>query len=538
MFGDILAAAGGIGLFLLGMLILTEGLREAAGAMLRGLLARSTRTPLLGALAGAAATAVLQSSSAVTVLAVGFVGAGLMSFPQALGVIFGANVGTTVTGWLVAVLGFRLDLGTAAMPVVLAGVLLRMFARPRLARIGWALTGFGMLFVGIRAMQDAMAAFEGMVTPDDFPGDGLGGRLLLVLIGAAVTVVVQSSSAGVATALAALATGAISLPQAMALVIGMDIGTTGTAALATLGRSAAARQTGFAHVIYNLMTGVMAFLLLGPVSALAEPWVAEGGIGAAQLALVAFHSGFNALGVVLVLPFARPFARLIQRLVPERGPSLTRRLDPGILSEPVLAVGAAALTADEIARDLAATLAEALAPDGPAPGLAERLAAAQEALGAARAYLDRIAAASDDLALHGRMIGTMHMLDHLLRLSHRIAQSDRIATLPADPRLRRLAGTLRVAASRLAAGEADPAWLDRVRRLMRGQRDGFRARTVHDAAHRRLGIDATLARLDAMRWLHRVAYHLWRVAHHARRNGAGALPHPPDSEAALDIAAD
>ena len=139
-----------------------------------------------------------------------------------------------------------------------------------MAHIGTALAGFSLLFVGIDMMQDGMGAFQGLVTPDRFPPDTLSGRLQLVLLGVLVTVVTQSSSAGVAAALAAIASGAITLPQAAAMVIGMDIGTTFTAALATVGGSTAARQTGFAHVIYNVLTGVMAFVLLGPFIALME----------------------------------------------------------------------------------------------------------------------------------------------------------------------------------------------------------------------------------------------------------------------------
>jgi phosphate:Na+ symporter len=200
---------GGVGLFLLGMLVLTGGLRGLAGDALRRLLARFTRSPVSGAIAGAVTTAVIQSSSATTVTAVGFVGAGLLSFPQALGIVFGANIGTTVTGWLVAILGFKLELATIAPPLLVAGVLLRLFASGTARQAGWALAGFSLLFIGIDALQQGMGAFEGRVTPENFPEDSPSGRLRLVLIGVAITLVTQSSSAGVATAMVALGTGAI-----------------------------------------------------------------------------------------------------------------------------------------------------------------------------------------------------------------------------------------------------------------------------------------------------------------------------------------
>ena len=147
---------GGVGLFLLGMLVLTDGLQRLAGPALRRGLARFTSSPASGAAAGAVATALIQSSSATTVATIGFVGAGLLTFSQALGIIFGANIGTTITGWLVAVLGFKLDLGLIVLPLVFLGVLLKIFGRGRMQHLGWALAGFSLLFIGIDAMQQGL----------------------------------------------------------------------------------------------------------------------------------------------------------------------------------------------------------------------------------------------------------------------------------------------------------------------------------------------------------------------------------------------
>ncbi|MDH3668267.1 MAG: Na/Pi symporter, partial [Paracoccaceae bacterium] len=346
MTAELLLAVGGIGLFLVGMIMLTEGLKGLAGRALRRVLAQFTATPLSGAVTGALTTAVVQSSSATTVTAVGFVGAGLITFPQALGIVFGANLGTTTTGWLVALLGFKLQLGTIALPLVFAAALMRLFGSPRLDMLGTALAGFSLLFIGIDAMREGLDALEGAVTPSDFPGDSLIGRLQLVLIGAAVTAVTQSSSAGVAAALAALAAGAINFPQAAVMVIGMNVGTTLTALIATLGGSTAMRRTGYAHLIFNVITGLVAFLLLGPFIAAIGRFGA-GGDG--LIAVVTFHTVFNLLGVVLFLPFAEPFAGLVTRLVRERGPTLTRRLGKPILRDPDAATDAAAATAEEIA---------------------------------------------------------------------------------------------------------------------------------------------------------------------------------------------
>ena len=262
MTSDALGIFGGLGLFLLGMAVMTEGLRDLAGRALRRTLASCTRNPWTGALTGAFATALIQSSSVTTVMAVGFVGAGLLTFPQALSVVLGANVGTTVTGWLVALLGFKLDLKEIVLPLIFLGALMRLFGRRRVGAAGYALAGFGLIFAGIAMLQTGMEAFRDVVTPQTFPPDTILGRLLLVFIGVLITVATQSSSAGVATATTALHVGNISLSQAASMVIGMNVGTTVTAALAAVGGSVSTRRTALGHVIYNLLTGAGAFLLL------------------------------------------------------------------------------------------------------------------------------------------------------------------------------------------------------------------------------------------------------------------------------------
>lgn len=541
MTGNILIGLGGLGTFLVGMIILTGGLRELSGGAMRRLLVRFTRSPWRGAAAGALMTAIIQSSSATTVTAVGFVGAGLLTFPQGLGIIFGANIGTTATGWLVALFGFKLQLGQIALILVLAGALVRLLGRGWLRPLGWAVAGFGLMFVGIDGMQLGLAQFEGLVTPTDFPQDTLFGRLQLVAIGVAITLVTQSSSAGVAAALVALAAGAVSFTQAAAMVIGMDIGTTFTAVVATFGGSVASRQTGYAHVVYNVLTGTLAFFLLGPFAALIGPWLDQDAAGNAQFALVGFHTAFNVLGVCLVLPFARPFAALIVWLVPERGPALLRRLDDRLLSSPAAAVEAAITSLGEISGELRAILASLLTPGLPRRRDATGLARIHEALLALRDFLEKIRTAPNDPPLHHRHLAAMHALDHLSRLSQRCARPPGITTLTEEPRLRRLSSLVRSAA--LAGGQAGaPAMteqtLNRLRGLLRRQRRVFRQRTVDAAAQQRISADTTLSRLDAIRWLHRVAYHLWRIAHHMQRAEEQALTPADRTQSALDAEED
>ncbi len=513
MFLSFMSALGGVGLFLIGMLLLTDGLKALAAQRMRDVLSRFTSTPLSGAVTGALTTAVIQSSSATTVAAVGFVASGLLTFPQALGVIFGANVGTTLTGWLVAVLGFKLDLGQIALPFVFFGAIARLAFRGRIALAGQALAGFCLIFIGIEHMKDGLDAFSGVATPTDFPPDTLFGRLQLVLIGMLITVVTQSSSAGVATALAALGAGAINFPQAAALVIGMDVGTTFTAALATIGGGTMARRTGYAHVIYNVMTGVMAFFLLGPFQLVAG---ALTGNGDSQIALVAFHSFFNALGVVLVLPLARPFAQLIEHLVPEKGSDLTSRLDPLVLRDPHAAASLAGQTVAHLETLIIERLRNRLGEKSSAYEELDREDLAK-AIAETRTYLDKIIVPPNDMAFQEELKGLFHILDHLSRLLYRCDQQQRIDELSLDHRLKRLAGLLLGVtdiSTRQKDAKTQEKTLDRLRSLMRRQRRLNRDRLIAMGAADAVPAETVWLKLDALRWLHRVSYHLWRIRLH------------------------
>ncbi|WP_422375949.1 Na/Pi cotransporter family protein [Roseibium sp.] len=514
MVWDVLSALGGVGLFLVGMLLLTDGLKALAGQRMREVLARFTSTPLSGAATGTMTTAIVQSSSATTVAAVGFVASGLLTFPQALGIIFGANVGTTLTGWLVAILGFKLDLGQIALPFVFLGVVLRIAFKGKTALAGQALAGFCLIFIGIEHLKTGLDAFGGLVTPTDFPPDTLFGRLQLVAIGILITLVTQSSSAGVATALAALGAGAISFPQAAALVIGMDVGTTFTAVLATLGGGTMARRTGFAHVIYNLMTGLMALALLTPFNVVARPLI-EG--GDPQIALVAFHSVFNLAGVVLILPFARPFARLIEWIVPAREAPLTRALDPLLLEDPRTATVLVRQTVDDL-RDATIGLLRTRLTSATATLEETEPGALTKAIAATRAYLDRIPVFPKEAAHERQVRALYHSLDHLGRLLYRCSQQDRILELSRDHRLLRLSGLLNGAISHSNAQDAPPPnpvaceeLFDRLRVLMRRQRRRQRDILIARAAAKTLPAETVWLKLDALRWLHRVSYHLWRL---------------------------
>lgn len=520
----ILQILGGIGLFLFGMEMMTGALRDLGGPGLRRALARFTTSPVKGALTGAVVTALTQSSSATMVTVIGFVGAGLMAFPQAVGVILGANVGTTLTGWMVTLLGFKLQLGAVALPLLLPAALLRLIGHGRWQRLGAALAGFALIFVGIEAMQAATAGADARLIPALLPPDNWAGRAVLVALGAAVTLVTQSSSAGVAVALALLGAGAIGFAEAAALVIGMDIGTTGTAVLASLGGSRAMRLTGLAHVFYNLLTGAIAFVLLG----LAAPWVLGLARGDAQLGLVLFHSGFNLVGALAILPLAGPFARLVERLVPASGDPLGDLPDRRLLSDAGAALDAVGAALSRVADVLFAALAAGLRGRRGVAARAALTLRAEAMLDALEEYLARLVLPSDQPAPLARYVALLHLADHLHRLAHRLTQGGRMTRLRADPGLRRAGLAL---AGRLEQGGDAPqeaARLDRLarlieRRMARLRRAGLAP--VKGAA------DDPFERTDAMRWLMRSADHAARIAHYR------AGPAPAGTESGADSGA-
>jgi phosphate:Na+ symporter len=512
---------GGIGLFLLGMVLLTDGLRTAAGSALRNVLARFAGGTPRAILSGAALTALVQSSSATVLTTIGFVSAGLLTLRQAIGIIFGANIGTTSTGWLVSLLGLKLDIGALAMPLVGAGALLRLLTRDRTAAAGMAIAGFGLIFVGIDVLQQGMAELGGRIDKAMFPAVTIGGRLLLVMVGVAMTVVMQSSSAAVATTLAALHGGAITLEQAAALVVGQNIGTTVTAAIAAIGASVPAQRTAVAHIMFNVLTSAIAFFLV-PAAVYVE---LRFGITEPAVLIAAFHTGFNIIGLLILAPAIAPFTRLVERLVPERAPALTRHLDPSVAELPQVAVEAAHRVVIESGDVVFGELQRALAE--PRRDNIDRTAldAAAAALLQTRRFVASIRTAG--LAEHARHLSLHHAMDHIDRLAERLVNHTPESP-PADPafdELREEAMSLLTAVRGwLQHGEATgrpavpPANLD-------GQCAQLSARI---AERRRTGRAATLARtaagqldpvpantsLAAMRWLDSSIYHVWRAVHH------------------------
>lgn len=327
--------AGGLGLFLFGMKLMGDGLEMAAGSKLRGMIERLTKNKYMGALVGLVVTAVIQSSSATTVMVVGFVNAGLMNLAQAVGVIMGANIGTTVTGVMIAI-----NLTAIAPLAVLIGVVMISFIkRNSVKHIGQIIAGFGILFMGMKMMSTAMEplseseVFTSLMTSFSNP-------LLGVLVGLVFTAIIQSSSASVGVLQALGAAGAITLPSAIYVIYGQNIGTCVTALISSVGTSKTARRTAVVHLMFNVF-GAILFIVISMLFPFAElvQRIAPGSV-MAQISIV--HVIFNIVCTAIMLPLSSLLVKVACKVIPGSDPVKSSNslayLDARILSTPPVAV--------------------------------------------------------------------------------------------------------------------------------------------------------------------------------------------------------
>lgn len=332
---------GGLGLFLLGVSMITDGLKLAVGSRLRNVLAHSTRTTWHGIMSGFILTGLVQSSSAVTIATIGFVNAGLLGIKQALSIVLGATVGTTTTSWLVAVVGFNFSISTIALPLIGAGMLLRL-AGPshRAGAIGEALAGFGLFFVGIDFLRDAFDGLSANVDLMALAPEGVLGILAFIGLGLVMTLLTQSSSASIALTLTAVSGGLVSFPMAAAAVIGATVGTTSTSALAVIGATANARRVAAGHVIINGTNALVGIAMLPGLMWLYQTneWVGSH----IALSLAIFHTSLNGVGMLLQRSFVGATSRWLLKRFRTKAEDLGRPqyLDANVLASPALALDA------------------------------------------------------------------------------------------------------------------------------------------------------------------------------------------------------
>jgi len=319
----LLTIFGSLGVFLFGMRLMSEGLQQAAGSRLQKILAYMTSNRFAGVASGFLITSVVQSSSATTVMVVGFVDAALLTLRQAIGVIMGANIGTTVTAWIVALLGFKFSIGSAALPAIAIGTIILLVRSIDRDDIAHALIGFGMLFLGLSLLKDSVPDIRNNPEVLEFLAHytdlGFLSYVIFIVVGAILTVVVQSSSAAMAITLTMTFSGWIDYQTAAAIVLGENIGTTVTAYLASLNAGANAKRAARAHLLFNLFGVFWISFFFVPVLAGIDAIVPGSITSRADIAshLAMFHTLFNVANTAVCIGFVPLIERAVQRLVPE-----------------------------------------------------------------------------------------------------------------------------------------------------------------------------------------------------------------------------
>lgn len=321
MIGTALSILGSLGMFLFGMKIMSESLQKLSGERLRGIMRTMAGNRFSGIGTGFLVTCMVQSSSASTVMMISFVNAGLLTVVEAIGMIMGANLGTTTTFWLVSFFGFKFSIAAIALPVMGLALPLLFARQARLRTLGEFCMGFGLLFLGLMFLKDSVPDIrenpEALEFIKDFTGHGLGSVLLFFVFGTALTIMVQSSSVAGAITLTMAFKGWIDYPSACAIILGENVGTTVTANLAALGGNVPAKRAARVHFVFNIIGVLWAIALFTPFSNLVE-WLVPGSADEAAnlpMHMAAFHSLFNLCNTALLVGFVPQLARLAERMV-------------------------------------------------------------------------------------------------------------------------------------------------------------------------------------------------------------------------------
>ncbi len=304
----------GLGVFLLGMLLMEGSLEQIAGRTFKKFLRKHTTNPFKAVLVGIFITIILQSSSVVSLMVLAFVGAGIIELRNAIGIIIGSNLGTTFTGWVVAYFGFSFEIEAFVFPfLAIGGLSMVFFSRDhKLYHIGSLVVGFGALFMGLDYMKSSIDLFAQNFDISPFANYS---PYVLFLVGFVLTAIIQSSSAGMVITLSALNSGIIPLESAAAMVIGNDLGTTITVLLGAMKGSKVKRQVAFSHFSYNFIIDIVTLIFLFPLLELVTKII---GTSNPLLTLVAFHSSFNFIGILIFIPLLRVFARLLERIFKDK----------------------------------------------------------------------------------------------------------------------------------------------------------------------------------------------------------------------------
>ncbi|NNC94239.1 MAG: Na/Pi cotransporter family protein [Chitinophagales bacterium] len=317
---DIWKLLAGLGIFLFGLFLMEESIRRLAGKAFKRFIRQYTSNSFKSIFSGILVTAILQSSSAVSLMILAFVGAGIMKMRNAVGIILGSNLGTTVTAWVVVIFGFKLNIESFALPLIAVGGLGTIFLgqSEKYSNLSKLLVGFGFLFMGLDYMKTSVESFSETIDLGSIPDYGL---FIYVALGFLITAIMQSSSATIALILTALNAYIIGFDDGVAMVIGANMGTTVTVLLGSLGGSQIKKRVAYSHFIFNVVVGVVALIFVKYLVIIVTLFFDTQVNAVMGLAL--FHTIFNALGVVIFAPFIKPYTHLLTKYFPDKKAQLT-----------------------------------------------------------------------------------------------------------------------------------------------------------------------------------------------------------------------
>jgi len=334
----------GIAIFLIGMHYMENGFKLFSGGALETVLKKFTRTTPKAISTGFLATSIVQSSSLVSVIIISFLSAELISLTSAVGVVFGSNIGTTTTAWLVSSLGLKVKIAQYALPMLIFGVVIQFSKHSTYKGLGSVLIGLGFIFLGIAYMKEGFETLKQGLDLAEYAMAGYAGVFVYILFGVVATVIIQSSSATMAIIITALATGQIDYINALSLAIGANIGTTVTAALGSLASNQNGKRLAVAHLIFNMITGLIAILFIYQLKDLVDAIAPLLTISVTDYAmkLALFHTIFNIIGVIVVAPFIKPLVNFLQSLfvVSAEGRGKVKYLTDEVMEVPASAIEA------------------------------------------------------------------------------------------------------------------------------------------------------------------------------------------------------
>jgi len=514
-FTSVANIAGGIGLFLIGMFMSTEGLRMLAGDSLRRILSRFTGGSLRSISLGAALTILVQSSHVTTIATIGFVSAGLITFQQSLGIIFGANLGKTSIGWIISLLGFKLKIGLIAMIALAVGATMKIAFKNYLSKLGFVIAGFGLIFIGIDFLQNGMNDFGSLFSISNYIDDSIFTRFKLLGIGVIMTLIAQSSGAALTITLAAVHLGQISVEHAAAMVIGQNIGSTLTAAVAAFGASSSAKKTALAHIFFNLFTGIILFILLHPFMNLISGIFSSVIHGEGVIAVSLFHTSFNFVGIIIFLPFIKYFSSFLSYLIPSKK-SFTEHLDKNVETLPAVAVESARRSALEIVSHLCSKCTQILRTNEMNFNSSE----IKNSTAKIAEFMSRVRMYQGIDYERKRKISLLHAVEHIDYVTDCANETETWKNLQRYDLLKNLREELAAELDKIIQwiesknNSYDAKDIEAVSERMIESRKKVRAVILESLSKGEIESDDAFRQIESLRWLERLTYRIWRSVYY------------------------